>query len=324
MRITCLAWLLAASPLRAAGSPPPPGVEERQARLERLLQVLDLDLHVSEGSSDFARISVVDLSGDKPVRAGLRDQAPAPAASVIKLALLAHAFELEAQGLLSLAQTISISACNVTGTMSFPPVTDPERLINNKPVMPNEHWRVSDLMQVMVQRSDNPAANTMIDLLDREDTTAFVRSLGAAGTRVARKLKGGASDRLCDDGVGLNAMPPADAATLLSLIAQRELVSPEASEAMLKLLRGQLDRGLIGEAVERRGATYYGKTGATSSSRNDAAFVEGPGRRYVLVVYLHPRPPRPEAVMRRIAQAVDEFFSGRPSFSSYGGPIGVK
>lgn len=83
-------------------------------------------------------------------------------------------------------------------------------------------------------------------------------------------------------------------ASLLLWIVRRRAVSPEASEAMMTLLSRPLDeppgegnqtREFIGGALPA-GARLWSKAGWTSEVRHDAAYVELPGgRKLILVIY---------------------------------------
>lgn len=250
-----------------------------------------------------ACVSIVDLRGPSPRRGGWRDTEIKPAASVIKLNLMAAAYAAAAGGR-SFEEKVEITAKNMTGT--WDPACDgiPDPAARLKP---GEAWTLGGLVEVMIRRSDNVAANTLIDVLGREAVTAFVQSAGLAATHVRHKLSSGTD---VDDAAatGFNQMPARDAATLLTLVAQGKLVSPEASAAMYAALAGQLNRGLIAAALPP-GAVYAGKTGELSAARNDAAIVRAPGREYVLVVYTQLPGPLGGPLIRAVTRAVDKHFS---------------
>jgi beta-lactamase class A len=256
------------------------------------------------GKMDLSKvtISVIDLRGAEPQRGGWHDTDIRPVASVIKLNLLAAAYNAMAGGV-SPDTPIVISKNNWTGTWdpNEDGITDP-----NPPIKLGETWTLARLAEVMVRRSDNVATNTLIDFLDRKKVTAFVQGLGLTNTFVRHKLSSG-SDVSDPDATGYNQMPARDAATLLGLIARKELISPSASEAMYGVLSGQLDRELIAAALPAE-ASYAGKTGELSAARNDAAIVRAPGREYVLVVFTQMPGGQAKPVIRQIAAAVDGYF----------------
>lgn len=271
----------------------------RARQLETFLRNLSVELDLSK-----ACVSVVDLRDPAASpRAGWRDAEIQPAASVIKLGLLAAAHNAAAEGV-PFSTEIKIGEKNMTGTWDPGQygIKDP-----NPPLKAGETWTLGRLAEVMITRSDNVAANTLMDLLDRKKVTAFLQAAGLSATYVRHKLSSGAG--VDDpDATGLNQMPARDAAALLALIARGKLVSREACAAMHATLAGQLNRGLIAAALPAE-AAYAGKTGALSAARNDAAIVRAPGREYALAVYA--QLPAAEAVplIHAVTRAVDGHFS---------------
>jgi beta-lactamase class A len=264
---------------------------------------IDSFLKDLSGKLDLSKacVSIVDLRGDT-ARGGWRDTEIKPTASVIKLNLLAGAYNAVAGGA-SFDSEIKITKSNWTGTWNPEEdgIHDP-----NPPIRLGETWTLAKLNEVMIRRSDNVATNTLMDFLDRKKVTAFVQSVGLTSTQVRHKLSSGptVSD---PDATGYNQMPARDAATLLMLVAQKKLVSPEASEAMYELLAGQLDRELIAAALPPD-ASYAGKTGELEQARNDAAIVKAPNREYVLVVYTQLANSQGKPLIKAITKAVDEFL----------------
>lgn len=266
---------------------------------------LDNFLDDLSGKLDLSKacVSIVDLRNPAaPARAGWHDAEIRPAASVIKLNLLAGAYNA-VNGGVPFDSKIKITKNNWTGTWdpNEDGIADP-----NPPIKPGETWRLDNLVEVMVRRSDNVATNTLIDFLDRKKVTAFVQGLGLADTNVRHKLSSG-SDVDDPDNTGYNSMPARDAATLLMLIAQGKVISPGASAAMYATLAGQLDRELIAAALPAD-AAYAGKTGELEKARNDAAIVRAPGREYVLVVYTQLPGAQGKPLIKAVAAAVDEYM----------------
>ena len=265
---------------------------------------LDAFLKELSGQLDLSKacVSIVDLRSAEPQRSGWRDTEIKPAASVIKLALMAGAWQAAASGV-PFSSEIQIKQNNWTGTWDpgYDGIAD-----TNPPLKVGETWTLGRLTEVMIRRSDNVATNTLIDFLGRKNVTDLVQGAGLTNTHVRHKLSSG-NDVDDPENTGYNQMPARDAATLLMLVAQKKLVSPEASEAMYELLAGGLDRELIAEALPGD-AAYAGKTGKLSSARNDAGIVRAPGREYVLVVYTQLPGPQGKPVIQAVTRAVDEYF----------------
>lgn len=264
---------------------------------------IDSFLKDLSGKLDLSKacVSIVDLRGDT-ARGGWRDTEIKPTASVIKLNLMAGAYNAVAGGV-PFDSEILITKSNWTGTWTPEEdgIHDP-----NPPIKLGQTWTLAKLNEVMILRSDNVATNTLIDFLDRQKVTAFVQGTGLTSTHVRHKLSSGSTVN-DPDATGYNQMPARDAATLLMLVAQEKLVSPEASKSMYDLLAGQLDRELIAAALPPD-ASYAGKTGELELARNDAAIVKAPNREYVLVVYTQLPNSQGKPLIKAITKAVDEFF----------------
>ena len=248
-----------------------------------------------------AHVSVIDMRDpENPVRAGFRDTDIVPAASIIKLTLISGAYRAVCEDGVSFGKEITIKKENYTGTWT--PENDPYPQLR-----PGAVWKLKDLVEVMIRRSDNVATNTLIDELRRERVTEFMHAAGCAKTFLRHKLSSG-SDVSDPEATGYNAMPPYDAATALYLIATGKMVNKEASAAMYETLSHQMDRDLIASVLPP-GAVYAGKTGELSAARNDAAIVRGPGRSYVLVIYTGLPDAKAKPVIQAITREVDAFLS---------------
>ena len=248
-----------------------------------------------------AHVSLIDMRDPgNPVRAGYRDTEIVPTASIIKLTLISGAYRAVYEDGLSFNKEITIRKENYTGTWT--PGNDPYPQLR-----PGAVWKLKDLVEVMIRRSDNVATNTLIDELRRERVTEFMHGAGCAKTFLRHKLSSG-TDVSDPDATGYNAMPAYDAATTLYLIASGKMVNKEASAAMYETLSHQMDRDLIAAALPP-GVIYAGKTGELSAARNDAAIVSGPGRSYVLVIYTSLPDAKAKPVIRAITREVDTFLS---------------
>ncbi|MCX5785881.1 MAG: class A beta-lactamase-related serine hydrolase [Elusimicrobia bacterium] len=247
-----------------------------------------------------ANVSLVDLTDQAdPVRGGYFDRDIVPVASVIKLTLLAGAYRAAKEDGLSFDQLITINKKNYTGTWF--PDNDPYPSMK-----PGQQWKVRDVVEVMVRRSDNIATNTLIDLLNRNVVNDFMKKLGLENTGIRHKLSSGA-DVQDPEATGWNSMPPYDAATILSLIASEKLVSANASKVMYATLSGQMDTELIKEALPAE-ASYAGKTGELSAARNDAAIIKAPGRTYILVIFVRLPNSGAKPIIHAITKEVDAFI----------------
>jgi len=234
---------------------------------ESLMAALLDALDASSLRSDAAAV-VIDL--ERGISARWRDTADIYPASIAKLGLMTDAFRRIAAGSLRPETRIQIAAANMTQTAEPTPLTT------------DRAARVDELIALAIERSDNIAANQLIDLLGRDQVTHSMRDLGLADFVLGRKFSGG-EPLVEGHAIGTrNAMTPADAARLLELIA-RDAV-PYAAEQRALLARCA-DRDKLAGALDA-GDVFMHKTGVTSTVCHDAGILQAAdGARYVLVLY---------------------------------------
>jgi beta-lactamase class A len=195
---------------------------------------------------------------------------PFPAASMIKTPLAAALTALWSAGRLDAGARVSVSAANMT------PNDD------ESPLEPGYNATLDELATLMLTRSDNVAANVLIDVVGRGWATEYVRGIGLRATAIRRKLSG--SLPLIDDpeATGRNAHPAGDAAALFRMIAEGSIPGAEWLHTTLLAQRwnGKLSRGLL------PGDRFAHKTGDTDEVTHDGGVLDtAEGARYVIVVY---------------------------------------
>ncbi|HME81926.1 MAG TPA: serine hydrolase [Candidatus Eremiobacteraceae bacterium] len=224
-------------------------------------------LEASELRDDAAAV-VIDV--DRGSSAHWRADEDIYPASIVKLALMAEASNRFASGSLSPDDPIIVARSNITA--------NPEP----SPLVEGAQASVSELVALMIERSDNIATNQLIDVLDRERVTSAMRALGLARFRLGRKLSG--SEPLVEglDVGERNSMRPSETAQLLRLIADDAV--PGAVEQRALLVRCT-DGAKLAAGVAR-GDRFMHKTGVTSAVNHDAGILQtADGRRFVIVLY---------------------------------------
>ncbi|MBW3089282.1 serine hydrolase [Bifidobacterium miconisargentati] len=147
------------------------------------------------------------------------------------------------------------------------------------------------LLNQMITVSSNAATNQLVQMIGDGDmatginrVTETAAKYGYASSKQLRALSDAGTD-----GTGTeNWTSSADCGKLLAAIYRGELVSPEASQAMLGLLEGQTRRNKIPSGLPA-GVQVANKTGELAGVENDAAIIwgkasDGSARDYVLVV----------------------------------------
>ncbi len=193
--------------------------------------------------------------------------------SMIKTPLAAAALALVNDGLLALEDTHEITPANMT--------------VNDKPspLVPGYRSRLSEILDLMITRSDNVAANVLFDVIGRERATEIVRRrFGLERTAFCRKLSG-ALPLIEDpewDREHMNAHPPADAARLFELVARMRI--PFAHYLYQILACQQWNNKL--SAGLHAGDRFAHKTGDTDEITHDGGVLESAnGAAYIVVLY---------------------------------------
>lgn len=147
-----------------------------------------------------------------------------PCASVIKIPMLALLLKDAAQGRVNLHEPHEIAKVNrVGGTGILREL--------------GEDFRPTlfELAKLMIMLSDNIATNEIMDVITLERHAAFCSEIGLSHTRLMRKMMDFEAIKK-----GYNNFSSAgDMGALLAKIARGELVSPEISETVHRMMAGQ-------------------------------------------------------------------------------------
>lgn len=154
--------------------------------------------------------------------------------------------------------------------------------------------QILELMQAMITLSSNVAARALLSLTTPEVLNQIAANLGMANTHLLLEMKDvtpwppdsisgdnpAATEealrfvaQLGEEGV-VNLTTPADIATFFMELANREIVSPEASDEMLQLLEQQEINDRL-PALLPEGTVCAHKTGDLNNVVHDAGIVDG-------------------------------------------------
>lgn len=213
---------------------------------------------------------------DRPAAAAsltLNPSAPFYPASMIKTPLALAAYALVQDGELDLDRPHEVTEANMT--------------LNDKPspLVPGYRSPLSELIELMITRSDNVATNMLYDVIGRERATHIVQErFGLTDTAFRRKLSG-SLPLIQDpgwDGTHRNTHPAGDAAKLFTAIARREV--PFADALAQTLGRQEWNNKL--SAGLPPGDRFAHKTGDTDEVTHDGGILDTEqGASYVIVVY---------------------------------------
>ena len=269
-----------------------------------------VERQIAESGASSVAVAAASTASDRSIVAVSPDRV-VPAASTMKVRVLVELERRAAAGELRLDDTLPVRNAFRSLADGSPYVLDPsddsELALYERE---GEAVALRDLVVLAITESSNLATNLLVDRLGAERITTTMAAIGAPTLVVRRGVEDDAAWR-----AGLNNTVTAGGlATLLLALARRELVSPEASDRMLAILRAQafnegIPAGLPADVVVAH------KTGSITDLYHDAAVVEPPGVvSYVLVVLTHGLEETrvAPALVASIARAVHAVL-GRPA-----------
>ncbi len=204
-----------------------------------------------------AGLWIADPNASKPLYAHDADE-PVITASLYKLAVLAEAERRVDAGQLHYSDVITIEPEDITTDGSFE--------------VAGTELTVDEALEAMITISDNGAALALWHVLGADNINATLRNAGISDFHVF--VAWGEDD---------NVATPRAIGTLLTLLANRQLISAAASDRMLaRLERQQINDRLPAELPE--GVVVAHKTGNLPGLTHDAGIIFTPSGPRVVVV----------------------------------------
>jgi beta-lactamase class A len=235
-------------------------------------------------------MGVVAQNLDTGERIAIGEDVRFPTASLIKVAVMVEVYHRYAEGSLRPDQTVTLTAADRAGDETVP--------LNV--LHPGTVLAVADLVRLMIAWSDNTATNLLVRLAGTDRIDRRLESYGLAQTKLFRPtFRDGRADvhPELEREFGLGMTTPAEAARLFALLAEGKVVDRARSDEMLAVLALQQDRAMIPRSLPfgRDEIFVASKTGWDEEKlpdgqgfrgdvRNDAAYVKGPGGRYVIAI----------------------------------------
>ena len=140
---------------------------------------------------------------------------------------------------------------------------------------------IRELARLMIAESSNLATNLLVEKVTPASTTASMKELGADGLEVLRGVEDGKAFARGSNNVGTAR----GLMTVLARIAEGSAVDASASKEMLGHLRAQKFREGIPAGLPE-GTSVAHKTGSIKSGYHDAAIIEIPGRKPLILVVM--------------------------------------
>ena len=239
----------------------------------------EIKRQIKESGAQAVGVAVSDCVSRKGLL--INPDLPFQPASTFKICVMLEIFRQAQTGLFSLEDTLpvknefhsivdqslfSLSACDDAENGLYP-------LIGSS--LP-----IRELTTRMITHSSNLATNILMELVTPGKVTDFMHSLGAKGLLVRRGVYDHKAFAL-----GLNNVATARSLTqILKKLALHRVVSPQASEEMLAILKRQhFNEGI--PALLPAGLSIAHKTGWDGQIYHDAAIIYPPARpHYILTI----------------------------------------
>ncbi|HVA27740.1 MAG TPA: serine hydrolase [Candidatus Baltobacteraceae bacterium] len=210
-------------------------------------------------------VEVLDLSSG--YRVGYNAAASMPAASTIKVPVMVEVFRQLEAGRFDLTHRMTLLASDKD--YGSGDLCDQS---------PGNTYSVNELLEKMIDISDNTATNMLIRLIGRANINATMRRLGLEHTRLTGDVR--------TDSYAVRQTlrtSPADMVRLLSLMAKRELVDNWSSNEMISILEEDQINTLLPEPLPDDVPIAH-KTGSFSDTLNDVGIVYADDAPYVIAV----------------------------------------
>lgn len=222
-------------------------------------------------------------------------------ASLIKVPILAAAFQKIESGALTLGQKVPLAGKDKAGGSG-----SLDQRLGPQPLT----LTIEELLTLMIRDSDNTATNKLIALTGIDNVNQLMLQLGLKNTRLRRLMMDSGAARRGGD----NTSTPLEMARLFEFIYRERLISRAASRhmiALLKLVRADF------QAALPRSVEPASKPGALPGVRTEAGIVFLEGRPYILSVMASLLAGDANPI-RDVAEAVHAHFARLAQSNRYG------
>ncbi|MEP6948972.1 MAG: serine hydrolase [Ginsengibacter sp.] len=248
--------------------------------LKKIVHEVGLDSTWDAGEDGMEKISfaVIDLNGKNPVLGGVNFDNFIYPASVYKMYVAMEVLRQVSNGDFSLFKPYVVKSPNdvdKSKEISY----DPRPLLKD-----GDTVTVNYLLDLMITRSDNSAANCLIDIATRDSINKTMHENGWQGSEITRKFLSRRYEDPGYDTVRGTETCALHAADFMYKIYKNQLINPWVSMQMKALLGRQLDTSKLSRGLPHS-AMFYHKTGWWSFYTNDAGIVYDGKIQYVISLF---------------------------------------
>ena len=215
---------------------------------------LDSTFDTGEDGKEKISLAVVDLTDRQPIMAGVNPNDFLYPASVYKMFVAMEVLKEISNGDYDLTSRYIVKLSNAV---------DNEKEITWDPrplLQAGDTVTINYLLDLMITRSDNSAANCLIDVATRDSINETMHQYGWYGSEVTRKFLAREYEDSAYKNIRGTETCAMHAADFMYLIHTRALVNPWVSMQLEALLGRQLDTTKLSEGLPRC-TMFYHKTG---------------------------------------------------------------
>ncbi|HUS02344.1 MAG TPA: serine hydrolase [Chitinophagaceae bacterium] len=239
---------------------------------------LDSTWDVGEDGKEQISFAVIDLTGKKPVFGGVNFTNFIYPASVYKMYVAMEILKQVSNNEYSLFRRYIVKSPNDVDRsreIGF----DPRPLLKD-----GDTVTINYLLDLMITRSDNSAANCLIDIAGRKNINKTMHDNNWYGSEVTRKFLKRKVEDPGYDTVRSTVTNALHAADFMFKIYKNELIDPWVSMQLKALLGRQLDTTKLSPGLPHT-AMFYHKTGWWSYYTNDVGIVEEGKIKYIISLF---------------------------------------
>lgn len=264
---------------------------------------LDKDFDTEDGAEQIS-LAVIDLTKKNPVLGGVNEDNFIYPASVYKMYVAATVLERIVKGEISLFQDYLVK---------FPNDVDKTKEIKSDPrplLKDGDTVTINYLLDLMITRSDNSAANCLIDIADRKNINEMMHGYNWYGSEVTRKFLKRKYEEPGYENVKGTETCAMHAADFLYKIYTNQLVNPWVSQQMKCLLGRQLDKSKLATGLPEN-AMYYHKTGWYSNWTHDVGIVDDGTTKFIVACFLPIEEEKALPIMKKLSEKIFELIKNR-------------
>ena len=271
--------------------------------LYQIVRDVNLDGTYDAGEDGMEKISfaVIDLAAKSPVIGGVNMDNFIYPASLYKMYVAMEVLKQIEQGRHSLFEQYIVRSPNdvdVVKEISW----DPRPLLHDRDTV-----TINYLLDLMITRSDNSAANCLIDIAGRKNINKTIHENGWVGSEVTRKYLPRKFEDAGYDTIRGTVTCALHAADFMFKAYTNTLISPWVSQQMKVLLGRQLDTTKLSGGLPRN-VMFYHKSGWWSYFTNDAGIVDDGEVKYVIALLTPVSEEKVRERMKELSRRVYELM----------------